>query len=180
MQLSIQRRNEVALDLANEAKLETVINELEFRLSRKHWKARLAPLPFLRDAHNATPDYERELRGCMGINQKEMARLLQVGADVISGYERGKCEITEETATALERIGSQYATSGMRPAIPEQESYGGRKSSRNRMVAPPKVSGSAPPETSVGLAADRRLFYGILIGWATAYASVALVKIFGG
>ena len=121
-------------NLDNEALLEGVVAELQRRMASHSFKRPLAPIPFLNDKHYATPEYEKELRCCLGITQTNMAKLLEIGSDVLSRYERHKDGLAAAARARLEALGSQFAHDGVRPEIPEEFFSGG--GTRSKPQAP--------------------------------------------
>ena len=124
--LSIQTASErVSANANNEALLEEIVREIQYRMSQQGFKGDKRPLPFLRCSHDASPEYLRELRCCLGLTQAKMSRLLKVGSDVISRYEAFKDTLGRPAQKRLVAIGMKYAADGIRPDVPEELYSGG-------------------------------------------------------
>lgn len=126
-------RPEASLGSPNsEVLLDRIVNELQARMGKKLFKNTLAPIPFLQLTHRASPEYARELRCCLGLSQGNMARLIEVGADVLSRYERQVDGLGPHGVAKLEALGAHYAQTGSRPEIPVDRFSGGGTRSYNQ------------------------------------------------
>lgn len=156
----------------SEVLLDRIVTELQARMAKKMFRKTLAPLPFLQLTHRASPEYARELRCCLGISQTHMARLIEIGGDVLSRYERNVDGLGPHGVKMLEALGAKYAQTGERPEIPDQRFSGGGSSTRLGLSGPKEPKRLVPVSEALrdpGFAAKE-----LGIGFAGGIVAVAV------
>jgi transcriptional regulator with XRE-family HTH domain len=156
--LSIQTRAQMRAEMENDKLIEETVKELAYRQNLKLLRGRRHPIPFMRsDHHRPTPEYARELRLSMGLNQGPFAKLLGVGASFYNYYERGKAEMDEVHEQSLARLGAEYGRTGIVPEIPTETFKGGgrypdiRKKEKPAEAVEPAAPSTTPLAFAMGL-----------------------------
>ncbi len=105
--------------LSREAFLVFTTNELERRKTlRSIYPPFLEPIMFVRQDHQCSPEYLKELRLCMGLPLIAMSYVVDFAPDIMGHYEKDRdIKLNPILRKRIEAIGKEYADTGVRPKV---------------------------------------------------------------